>query len=82
MELIGNHLALPDGGEVHVVECPGCLFNGMQICLSTKDKAELPKLKYMAGQYHQWYREQAARIQSSQLVVRPGRGAIRLQGKN
>lgn len=45
-------------GHPVVVAVPGCLFNGVQVCLSIKGKADLNKLKVMAARFQKWYFEQ------------------------
>ena len=47
--------------NVQVVAIPGCLFNGVQVCLSVKGKGNLKKLKVMAARFQKWYHEQAAK---------------------
>lgn len=48
--MIAYNLNTRDGKEVHVIEVPHCFFQGLQICLSTKNKTELGKLQYCAKQ--------------------------------
>jgi len=51
----------PKTGVVEVVAVPGCLFNGVQVCLSCPNSRDLKKLKIMAGRFRKWYLEQAKR---------------------
>lgn len=71
MELNGYVLPFK-GGEVHVVECPGCLWNGVQICVSVKNKMDVPRLKHMAIEFRRWYEEQARKEASSKLIIAHG----------
>ena len=45
---------------VFVIEVPGCRFNGLPICLSTGDPAEVPKCHYMKNQFRLLWNKIAA----------------------
>lgn len=65
--MIAYVLKTKDNKDVHVIEVPHCFYEGMQICLSTKNKTELGKLQYLAGQFREFMLAQS----ESRIITDP-----------
>ena len=47
-------ITTPSGEHVHVFVVPHTYFNGLAVCLATKNQNEMTKCKYMAIEFKKW----------------------------
>ena len=58
------------GEIVHVLEVPGCYFNGVQVCLLVKSRDEIPKCQHMVVRFKKWMCDQQSK--SATGIIRVG----------
>ena len=68
MEAQQTNIPLPDGGTIHVMNVPNCFFNGVQVCLATKDKNEIKRCRYMVPRFKK-YLDECSRRDSAKIIT-------------
>lgn len=69
MEADQHNIVQPNGSHAHIFAVPNCTFNGVQVCLSTKNPKEIKKCRAMVPEFKRFMAEQARRYGPGSLII-------------